>query len=94
MKRSHLALFAGFALVLFLAPSVGYCSVESTLQAVQNKLVGTIMPLAATLGLIISAFSFFMGNPNARVHLYLAIFGAIVGFGAESLVAFIRALVH
>lgn len=94
MKRSTFACLSIFALAILLVPAVGYCSVESTLQGIQNKLVGTIMPLAATLGLIVSAFSFFTGNPNARVHLYLAIFGAVIGFGAESIVAFIRGLVH
>jgi type IV secretory pathway VirB2 component (pilin) len=94
MKRSHIALLSVFGLLLFLAPEVGYCTVETTLRTVQDKLVGTIMPLAATLGLVISAFSFFTGNPNARVHLYLAIFGAVIGFGAESIVDFIRGLVH
>jgi type IV secretory pathway VirB2 component (pilin) len=94
MKRSTIAFCSLFALLILLAPTIGYCSVETTLRTVQDKLVGTIMPLAATLGLVISAFSFFTGNPNARVHLYLAIFGAVIGFGAESIVTFIRTLVH
>jgi hypothetical protein len=46
------------------------------------------------LGLCFSAFSFFTGNPGARTHLYLAIFGMVVGFGAESIMRFVQSLVH
>jgi hypothetical protein len=34
-----------------------------------------------------------MGSPQARTFLILAIIGAIVGFGSQSIVAFIRSLV-
>lgn len=75
-------------------PELGYCSVESSLAAVQSKLVTTILPLAAILGLVFAGLSFVAGSANARQHLVLAIIGAIVGFGAQSLVAFIRGLVN
>lgn len=79
---------------VFLVPAVGYCSVESTLTAIQSKLINVILPLAGILGLVFAAFSFFTGNPNARGHLWLAIVGAVVGFGAPSIIAFIRGLVN
>ncbi len=72
----------------------GHASVESSLQAVQNKLIGTILPLLAILGLVFAGFSFVAGSQNARTHLFLAIMGAVVGFGAPSIVNFIRGLVH
>jgi len=75
-------------------PQLGYCSVESSLAAVQSKLVTTILPLAAILGLVFAGLSFVAGSANARNHLILAIIGAVVGFGAQSLVAFIRGLVN
>jgi type IV secretory pathway VirB2 component (pilin) len=61
---------------------------------VQEKLVGTLLPLAAMCGLVIAGLSFVAGHPNARQHLVYAIVGAIVGFGSESIVSFIRNLIH
>ncbi len=84
----------GSFLTTVLIPAVAHASVEGSLLAVQAKLVGTILPLAAICGLIVAGFSFVAGHPNARQHLSLAIFGAIVGFGAESIVALIRSLIQ
>jgi type IV secretory pathway VirB2 component (pilin) len=75
-------------------PDVALASVESSLQAVQNKLIGTILPLAAVLGFVYAGFSYITGNPNARNHLILAIIGAGIGFGASSIVSFIHSLVQ
>jgi hypothetical protein len=91
----HTALpIIGFLAFHLLAPEIAAASVESTLAAMQSKLISTILPLCAILGLVWAAFSFFMGNANARSHVILAIIGACVGFGAPSIVAFIRGLVH
>jgi len=90
-KYVVLLIFIAAAVVL---PQLGYCSVESSLAAVQSKLVTTILPLAAILGLVFAGLSFVAGSANARNHLILAIIGAVVGFGAQSLVAFIRGLVN
>ena len=84
-----LTLAVGLAL-----PSLGYCSVESTLAAMQNKLVTVILPLVGILGLMFAGLSFYTGNANARSHLILAIVGAVVGFGAPSIIAFIRGMVN
>ncbi len=78
--------------VLF--PVTGYCSVESTLSAMQSKLIGTILPLAAILGLVFAGLSFVAGSPNARSHLFLAMVGAVIGFGAPSIIEFIRGMVQ
>jgi len=75
-------------------PVISHASVESSLQAVQDKLVGTLLPLAAMCGLVIAGLSFVAGHANARQHLLYAIVGAIVGFGSESIVSFIRNLIH
>ena len=77
-----------------LFPALAHASVESSLAAVQEKLVGTLLPLAAMCGLVIAGLSFVAGHPNARQHLVYAIVGAIVGFGSESIVSFIRNLIH
>jgi len=80
--------------VAFLLPALGYCDVESSLQNVQTKLTVTILPLAAILGLIFAGLSFVAGSPSARSNLILAIMGCVVGFGAESIMRFIRGLIH
>ncbi|MGZ3783878.1 MAG: TrbC/VirB2 family protein [Bdellovibrio sp.] len=77
-----------------LCPELAMASVESTLANIQDKLVSTILPLAAILGLVFAGFSFVMGSPSARSHLILAIIGAFIGFGAQSIVALIRSLVN
>ncbi len=82
------------AFTLLAFPTIGSCSVESSLAAVQEKLVGTLLPLGAMCGLVIAGLSFVAGHANARQHLIYAIVGAIVGFGSESIVSFIRNLIH
>ena len=94
MSKSILAYSAVVCLATLLGPEIALASVESTLTAIQSKLITTILPLCAILGLVFGAFSFFMGNPNARTHVILAIIGAVIGFGAPSIVAFVRGLVH
>lgn len=84
---------AGIAVAMSL-PLVAVASVEGSLIAVQAKLVGTILPLAAICGLVVAGFSFVAGHPQARSHLTLAIMGAVIGFGAESIVALIRSLIQ
>lgn len=94
MSKSIIAYSAFIGLATLLGPEIALASVESTLTAIQSKLITTILPLCAILGLVFGAFSFFMGNPNARTHVILAIIGAVIGFGAPSIVAFVRSLVH
>lgn len=75
-------------------PIVGFCTVESSLAAIQSKLTDTFLPLAAILGILFAAFSFVSGSPNARMHMWLAIFGCAIGFGASSIVSLIRSLIN
>jgi type IV secretory pathway VirB2 component (pilin) len=92
LKRVFFVL-GGIGLLTFF-PEFAMASVESTLSNVQDKLVSTILPLVAILGLVFAGFSFVMGSPSARSHLILAIMGAFVGFGAQSIVSLIRSLVN
>ncbi len=87
--------FSVLTLILIMAfPMLGLCSVESSLAAVQTKLIGTILPLVAIIGLVFAGLSFVAGSQNARSHLILAIVGAAIGFGAPSIVSWIQSLVH
>lgn len=94
MVQSRKYFMFSLVLMALLVPTVGFCSVESSLMAVQNRLIGTILPLAAILGLVFAGLSFVAGSPNAKSHLMLAILGAVVGFGAPSIVSWIQGLVH
>ncbi len=85
---------AGLLAVCLFLPDLAMASVEGTLSAIQNKVVNVILPLGAVLGLIYAGFSFITGSPNARSHLLFAIVGCIVGFGAQSIVDFVRGLVN
>ncbi len=93
-KRNFRKLVLPACLAMTIFPFLAFGSVESSLQAVQSKLVGTLLPLAAICGLVIAGFSFTMGHANARQHLFYAVIGAIVGFGAESIIALVRGLIH
>ncbi len=90
-RKMHLFLFA---ILYFAVPAVGYATVESTLTGIQTRLISTVLPLAAILGLVFAGFSFVAGSPNAKGRLMLAISGAVIGFGAPSIMEFIRSLVH
>ena len=94
MKFKRLLGFTLVVSLILLLPALGFCSVESSLSAIQMKLISTILPLAAILGLVVAGLSFVAGSPNAKGHLILAIIGALIGFGAPSIVAFLRGLVN
>ncbi len=93
MKRKPSLVIIFFAL-FFLFPTIGYGDVHTTLESIQRELIGKLLPLAATLGLVAAGFSFVMGHENARKHLQVAIFGAIIGFGAPHIMRLIQSLVH
>lgn len=96
--KPQLYLFVVFAIAFTLMwlsfPTIGHCSVESTLAAIQGKLIGTILPMVAILGLVFAGLSMAAGSPNARSHLTLAVLGAVIGFGAPSIINFVRGLVQ
>lgn len=92
-KQVHSYLMLVLAIGLCFTPEV-YASVESTLSTMQSRLTGSVLPLVAILGFLYAGFSFVVGSPNARRHLMLAIVGAVVGFGANSILNFIRSMVH
>ena len=91
-KRNRIFLFIGQ--VWLLIPAIAFASVESTLSGIQSRVVTTLLPLAAILGLVYAGFSYIAGSPNARNRLVFAILGAIIGFMAPSIVQFIQQLVH
>jgi lipopolysaccharide export LptBFGC system permease protein LptF len=74
-------------------PSFAEASVESALDGLKSALLVTVLPVFAVMALGFAAFSFFTGNPNAKQHLVYAVTGAIILFGAQSIVDLIHRVV-
>jgi len=81
-------------LALMAASPMAHASVESSLLGLKSVLIGSILPIFAVLGLGFAAFSFFTGNPNAKQHLIYAVTGAVILFGAQSIVDLIERTVR
>jgi type IV secretory pathway VirB2 component (pilin) len=94
MNSKLLVAVASLLAVLLLSPELAFATVESSMVALQQKLLGTILPLLSVLGLLFAGLAYLTGSPNARSYLSAAIIGAVIGFGAESIVSLIRSLVH
>jgi type IV secretory pathway VirB2 component (pilin) len=79
---------------LWIGPELAFGSVESSMMALQNELLSTILPLLSVLALLFAGLAYLTGSPNSRSYLGAAIIGAVIGFGAESIVSLIRSVVH
>lgn len=83
-----------FSLSLVLMPELGFASVESSLVGIQTKLTRVILPTLSIIGIAWAAFSLMTGNERAKTHLWYAIIGSVVGFGAQAIVDFISQTVR
>jgi type IV secretory pathway VirB2 component (pilin) len=88
--KKHLYLI----LLLALTPTLAHASVESSLLGLKSALLGSVLPIFAVIALGFAAFSFFTGNPNAKQHLVAAVSGAVILFGAQSIVDLIERVVQ
>lgn len=80
--------------VSLLLPQLSHASVESSLAAMQSKLTRVILPTISIIGIAWAAFSLMTGNERAKAHLWYAIIGSVIGFGAQSIVDFISQTVR
>jgi type IV secretory pathway VirB2 component (pilin) len=80
--------------VVLFAPDFAFASLESSLEGIRTKLTGVILPVLSVIGIALAAISFFTGNPQAKQHIFYAVIGAILGFGAQSIVDFIAQTVR
>lgn len=92
-KSKFLILFL-LGLSVFLLPQLGFASVESSLMGVQTKLTRVILPTLSIIGIAWAAFSMMSGNERAKTHMWYAILGSIIGFGAQAIVDFISQTVR
>ena len=81
-----------FSSVLFTIPALA--SVESSLVGLKVVLLSSILPIFAVLAMGFAAFSFFTGNPNSKQHLAYALTGAIILFGAQSIIDLLERIVR
>lgn len=81
-------------MMLALATPMAHASVESSLVGLKAVLLGSILPIFAVIALGFAAFSFFTGNPNSKQHLIYAVIGAVILFGAQSIVDLIERVVR
>jgi hypothetical protein len=77
-----------------LVPEFAFATVQSSMEALQNELLTTILPLLSVLSLLGAGLAYLTGSPNSRSYLTAAIIGAVIGFGADSIVSLIRSIVH
>lgn len=88
--KKYLCLIA----ILMIAAPLAHASVESSLLGLKSALLGSVLPIFAVIALGFAAFSFFTGNPNAKQHLVYAVSGAVILFGAQSIVDLIERVVQ
>jgi type IV secretory pathway VirB2 component (pilin) len=83
-----------FIIMILFATPLAHASVESSLMGLKTVLLGSVLPIFAVIALGFAAFSFFTGNPMAKQHLIWAVTGAIILFGAQSIVDMIERVVR
>jgi len=71
-----------------------YADFESSLVGLKTKLTGVVLPVLSVMGMAFAGMSFFTGNPNAKQHVMYAIFGSVIGFGAQAIVDLISQTVR
>ena len=94
MKTRSALNFVVLLSAALLTSSIAHASLESSLNGLKDALLGSILPVFAIMGLGFAAFSFFIGSPNAKQHLAYAVTGAIILFGAQSIMDLIQRVVR
>lgn len=93
MNKNNLLIFSILILATF-APELASASVESSLMGIQMKLTRVILPTLSVIGIAWAAFSLMTGNERAKTHIWYAIIGSAIGFGAQAIVEFISQAVR
>lgn len=88
MNKNNLLIFS-ILILTALVPALALASVESSLMGIQMKLTRVILPTLSVIGIAWAAFSLMTGNERAKTHIWYAIIGSAIGFGAQAIVEFI-----
>jgi lipopolysaccharide export LptBFGC system permease protein LptF len=75
-------------------PDLAHADLVGSINDIKYKLTVVILPGFSVIGIGLAAISFFTGNPQAKQHIFYAVIGSIIGFGAQSIVDFIGQAVH
>jgi len=94
MNKKYFLFTLLLAAVFLVVPELGHASVESSLMGIQTKLTRVILPTLSIIGIAWAAFSLMSGNEKAKTHMWYAILGSIIGFGAQAIVDFISQTVR
>lgn len=94
MNKKYFLFTLMLAAVFLVVPELGLASVESSLMGIQTKLTRVILPTLSIIGIAWAAFSLMSGNEKAKTHMWYAILGSIIGFGAQAIVDFISQTVR
>ena len=87
MKKLFPVLFAfGFSAM----PLLAHASLESAMYSMRTQMSTVFLPALSLIGIVIAGISLAMGHHNAKAHIIMAVVGAIVGFGAENIIEFVR----
>ncbi len=79
-----------FILALNLTPIASFASLEGAMSSLRTQMSTVFLPALSLVGIVLAAISLAMGNQNAKNHITMAVIGAIVGFGAENIIDFVR----
>ncbi len=93
-RNSKKVAYLFLSFLILAIPEIGAASVESSLMGIQTKLTRVILPTLSIIGIAWAAFSMMSGNERAKTHMWYAILGSVIGFGAQSIVDFISQTVR
>jgi hypothetical protein len=75
---------------LQLCSVAAHASIESAMYSFRAQLTTIFLPALALVGIVIAAMSLALGHQNAKHHITMAVLGSIIGFGADSIIDFVR----
>lgn len=77
-------------LILSLCPVMANASLEGAMYSLRTQMSTVFLPALSLVGIVIAAISMAMGHQNAKNHITMAVIGAVVGFGADNILDFVR----
>ncbi|MEQ1875938.1 MAG: hypothetical protein ABL958_04780 [Bdellovibrionia bacterium] len=86
--KKYFPLIASISICL--APILCHASLESSMYALRSQLATVFLPVLSMIGIVLAGISLAMGHQNAKNHIAMAVIGAMVGFGADGIIEFVR----
>jgi hypothetical protein len=93
-EKKYILVFLTLTILVAFAPELLLASVESSLIGLQTKMTRVILPTLSIMAIAWASFSLMSGNERAKTHMWYAILGTIIAFGASSIVDFISQAVR